>query len=430
MRTYHLIAVSLGAIAAVSLSIPLSAQRGPDSGPVARYDMRAGTVSGFGGMGQGGGNIMSSIMGGGGGNNIQHELQLRLGSSNAPGSGRPNALHYMPPGARLGNSVELITPREERGPRDELPQFDRRQPEGRILIYWGCGERAPQGQPVVLDLARIARGEVPANQGLWTSTVPADWGPSLTNSKTFGRWPAEDGKYARPDSSLPGPHRIAGNYSPEISFTLAHDFMAPLGVRSADNRSGSVALSWSGIANATGYYVTLFGVKQDSRGNMGDIVMWSSSSSRQFGGGLTDWLSPATVASLVREGTVLSPQTTSCTVPVEVVNAAPDMRMGTLTAYGPQEDFSYPPRPASANTRWDLQWTARIRHRSTTSWMEAQGMKMGTVDSPGMGMQGMQGQRGQQGNTEECRPRRRGGLGGALGGALGGVLGGGGGDGC
>ena len=32
----------------------------------------------------------------------------------------------------------------------------------------------------------------------------------------------------KPDSSLIGSHRVAGNYSPEISFALAKDFMAPL----------------------------------------------------------------------------------------------------------------------------------------------------------------------------------------------------------
>jgi hypothetical protein len=95
-------------------------------------------------------------------------------------------------------------------------------------------------------------------------------------------------------------------------------------------------------------------------------------------------------------------------MPVEVKRAAPDFRFGTLTAFGPQEDFSYPPRPADPKVAWNLEWTARIRHRSTTAWMEAQGMAMGSAESKRSGQQG------------QCKPR------GGLGGMLGGVMGGGG----
>jgi len=428
VRTSRLIAASVFAIAAAGISVPLIAQDGPDSGPVARYDMRAGTVSGFGGMGQGGGNMMS-ILGGGGRSEAQHELHLRLGSSNAAAGGNPAADHYMPEVARLGQSVELITPREERGPVDEVPDFsgEREEPKGRMLIFWGCGEHAPPGQPYVIDFAKLSRGEIPPGDGPWTTSIPADWGPSLANSKTFGRWPAEDGKSARPDSSLIGAHRVAGNYSPEIAFTLANDFMAALSVSVAPQSSGASLLSWRALSGATGQVATIFGSKQGPNGDMGDIVMWSSSSSRQFGGGLSDWLSPGQVAPLVRDGTLMSGATTQCLVPAEVIAAAPDFRMGTLTAFGPQEDFSYPPRPTAANARWDLQWTARIRHRSTTSWMESEGMTMGTANSDSMGMQGQQAESQPVEEAPQCKPKKRGGFGGlgkALGGALGSKLGG------
>ena len=39
-------------------------------------------------------------------------------------------------------------------------------------------------------------------------------------------------------------------------------------------------------------------------------------------------------------------------------------KVGTLNAYGPEEDFSYPPRPADPRAAWNLEWTARVRHRS------------------------------------------------------------------
>ena len=418
MKTSRLLcAVVLAGTAGVAL--PLFAQSGPASGPVARYDMRAGTVSGMAG-GMGGMSAASMILGGGGGGGAQHELWLRLGSSN--GTTGPKADHFMPTGARLGKSVALVTPRQERGPVDQLPgETNGQRPKGRMLIYWGCGEHAPKGQPVVIDFANLAAGQVPA--GLWSNAIPADWGPNLENSKTFGRWPADDGKSAKPDSSLLGAHRVAGNYSPEMNFTLTKDFMAPLQVKVSANAGGGSLLSWGGIADATGYVATLFGGKQGPNGEMGDMVMWTSSASRQFGGGLGDWLSPSQVAPLVRDKTVLAPTTTTCVVPAEVVRDAPDFRVGTLTAFGPEEDFSYPPRPQTGP--WNLEWTARIRHRSTTSWMEAQGMSMGTANSSSQ-QAAQQGE--QQPQQPECKPKRRGlgGLGGALGAAVEAAAGGGG----
>lgn len=387
----------IGTLAITASALPLIAQQRPASGPVARYDMRAGTVSGMGAMG--GGSAMSMMFGGGRGNSVQHELYLRLGTSRAPDRGNAKADHFMPAGAKLGRSVALVTPREERTPED-MPE----RPRGRLLVFWGCGDHAPRGQPVVIDFARIAAGQMPP--GMWSSTILRDWGPSLTNSRTFGRWPAEDGKYAKPDSSLVGAHRVAGNYTPEISFTLAKDFMAPLRVNATALPTSATRVTWTGIPDATGYHAFLFGGKQGPGGQTGDMVMWSSSATRQFGGGLSDWISPAQAATLVRDRSLMAPSVTACTIPAEVKLAAPDFRMGMLTAFGPQEDFSYPPRTADARAPWNLEWTARVRHRSMTSWMEAQGMSMGS---------------GQQGSgqpvPERCQPRR--GLGGILSGAVG-----------
>lgn len=406
-RTIRLAA--LGSAAAALVAIPLIAQQRPASGPIARYDMRAGTIGGMGAMGRGGGAMMGMMLGGSG-NQLQHELYLRLGSSRAPDRGAAKADHFMPAGAKLGKSVALVTPREEKAAVDGFPQ-DR--PKGRLLIFWGCGEHAPRGQPVVIDFARLAAGQIP--DGVWTSTIIRDWGPTLENSRTFGRWPAEDNKFVKPDSSLLGAHRVVGNYSPEIAFTLGKDFMQPLRVTTTSQASGSTLLRWNAVPDATGYLATLFGGKQGPNGETGDMVMWTSSAARQFGGGLNDWLTPAQVAGLVRDRTVLAPATTTCTVPVGVRNAAPDFRFGMLTAFGPMEEFSYPPRPADARTRWNLEWTARVRHRSFTSWMEAQGMTMGM----GGGMEGesQQAPSRPQADPDRCLPRR-GGLGGILGGVL------------
>ncbi|MEO0031618.1 MAG: hypothetical protein RIS94_1376 [Pseudomonadota bacterium] len=389
------------------------------TGPVARYEMRAGTVSGFAGMGAGGGkpgmgSALGMAFGRGGGGGDQHELWLDLGSSRAP-TGAPKADHFMPAGARLGPSVALKTP-EKAPPVQEQPgQRDFQRPKGRMLIFWGCGEHAPKGQPVVIDFAKIAAGQMPP--GLWSTSVPMDRYVSPSSSRTYGYWPWGDGKQVKPDSSLLGQHRVAGTYSPEMTFTLTHDFMGALHAGSNAQPSGAVLLRWNALGDATGYHASLIGGQGNGR-EMQDIVWWSSSATREFGGGLADWLSPATVARLVANRTVLSPQTTTCMIPAEVKQAAPQFMMVSLYAYGPEETFAYPPRPANPKAVWNIEWQARIRHRSMTSIM------------PGMPGMDDAASSQQQPNQQQCPPKKKRGFGG-LGGLIGGALGvPGGGDGC
>jgi hypothetical protein len=372
-RTALIASLSLGALAIVP--IVAWSQSSPASGPVARYDMRAGTISGAGAFGGGMGSALGAVFGRGRANQPQHELLLRLGSSRAPDRNAARADHFMPTGARLGRSVPLTTPTDEL-PGDSLPG----ERTGRILLYWGCGEHAARGQPVVIDISRLTAGQVPP--GLWSSTITRDLGPTLQNSRTFGRWPGEGHQSVRPDSSLLGAHRIAGSYSPEISFTLTKDFMAALVATQAQQPSGATVLSWTALPDATGYHAAMFGGKRGPEGQMGDMVTWSSSATRQFGGGLADWLSPAQVAALVRDRSVLAPAATTCTIPAEVRRDAADFRFGMLTAFGPEEDFAYPPRPSDPRAAWNLEWTARVRHRSFTSWMDMPGMEAANGQAP------------------------------------------------
>ncbi len=412
--------IVLAVLAGASLAAAAGVVAAQTSGPVARYEMRAGTVSGMGGMAAMRGGGMGAMMGMamGGRSAAQHELWLELGSSRAA-TGAPKADHFMPEGARLGISVALKAPAKVVTEDPEVREFQR--PKGRMLIFWGCGEHAPAGQPVVIDFAKLAAGQMPP--GLWSSAVPRERTVSPSNSKTYGMWPFDDGKFVKPESSLLGEHRVASSYAPAMSFTLTKDFMGALSASSMPQSSGATLLRWNPLVGATGFHASLFGGKQGPGGGMGDIVWWSSSATREFGGGLADWLSPATVARLVTSKTVLGPQIRTCLIPAEVKAAAPQFQMATLSAYGPEEDFAFPPRPANLKAPWKLEWTARIRHRSTTSLL--------------LGMPGMDGRdeaRGGRKQSPDCQPKpKRRGLGG-LGGLIGGALGGGGsqgdGNGC
>jgi hypothetical protein len=82
-------------------------------------------------------------------------------------------------------------------------------------------------------------------------------------------------------------------------------------------------------------------------------------------GALTDYLPPGEVRRLVAQGEVLSPETTTCTVPSEVVKASP-VGMLQMIAYGEETDFADPPRPHAAGAPWNLRWTVKVRRKSTT----------------------------------------------------------------
>ncbi|WP_305096736.1 hypothetical protein [Croceibacterium aestuarii] len=371
-----IVLVSVGTVALAAGGAALSQQQ--VSPPIARYTVDAGTTSGMAAMaaGAGAGGVLSALRGGGA--QAIHELQLRLGSSRAP-TGKPEGDHFMPPAAGLGASVPLVTPVDSPSPRETgVPGMPQGQmPKGRLLLFWGCGEHAPKGQPVVIDFSKLARGQVPP--GLFSQGVnlPDEWSVTRQNSKTYGEWPnAKDSKSVPANASLLGAHSVKSTYAPDIAFTLSDDFMAPLNAASRDTPSGAFDLSWNALPTATGYYAWAMGANTDARGEASDMVWWTSASTQQFGGSLAEWLSPAAVRRLVDAGTVMPSSRTSCAIPAEVRQAGAQMPMINLYAYGPQADFAYPPRPADAKAAWKPEWIARVRFRANTMIMH--GM-------PGMG---------------------------------------------
>ena len=52
----------------------------------------------------------------------------------------------------------------------------------------------------------------------------------------------------------------------------------------------------------------------------------------------------------------------------EVKKASGEMLIGNLNAFGPEANFSYPPKPAG-NAAWNIDWTAKVRFRSHTMLM-------------------------------------------------------------
>jgi hypothetical protein len=372
-----------GVAAALLSATALSQSAAP--GPV-RYAMDAATMSGMGAMmGGGGGGGLGAVMGmmRGGPPQAVRTLELHHGAgTTAP---KPEANHFMPKGAGLGASVKLLPPPPQGKGEGEM-QFER--PSGRLLLYWGCGERAPKGQPVVIDFAKLAKGEIPP--GLFMSGVDLaeDWQVGIANSRTYTSWPnGSDRKSVPATGSLLGAHRIAANYSKEIAFTLGEDFMPPLQASASNAAGGGSKLAWTGLEKATGYYAWAMGAKDTGRGGTPtEMVWWASSKQQAFGGPLWDWISPAGVRKLIAAGTVMPPEQRDCTVPAEVIKASGEGLMISLQAYGPQADFAYPPRPADTRKAWSPEWIARVRFRSSTMLIPGMegmgGFGSATADEP------------------------------------------------
>jgi hypothetical protein len=336
-----------------------------DPPPIADYWMDVTTASGMGaGMTTGGRPSLGQIMGMmNGGGSVAHTLDLRLASrTKAPAA--PAADHLIPPGLQMGPSLPLLTPMHAETPRGEPglpPNFQR--PQGRMLIYWGCGEHAGPGQPTVIDFAKVASGQLPPGFAAMASMAHVVSGP--TTAPGFGRWPNQkDNRPVPAAGSLIGAHKVQANYAPPIAFSLApgQDFMPPLGLAEAGAMpSGATRLAWPAVTPATGYALAMFGASAN-----GDIVMWSSASKAAMPA--LDYLAPAEVRRLIAAGTVLPPTTTQCLLPAEVAAAVP-MGMIMGIGFGPETYFADKPKAPT--------WTARVRYKTTASVMHGMAGMMG-----------------------------------------------------
>jgi hypothetical protein len=264
-------------IGAASLVIAAAAFAQPRSGGTVNYWMSAETMSGFaaGAMGQGGRPNMGALMSGRPGSaSFVRNLSLQLGSPRRP-SAAPVAEHLPPAGLNVGPSLPLLSPEAASArPTNQGWGGGAQQARGRILIYWGCGDRARQGQPFEIDLARLSSGQAQAAFG--GTAIRMMTPPNASSSTTFGEWPNQRSRTQVPvNGSLVGDHVVRGNYTPEIRFALAQgqDFLAPLTLTAnTPNAARAVPVAWQSVPNARAYFLMATGARAD-----GTIVMWTSS---------------------------------------------------------------------------------------------------------------------------------------------------------
>lgn len=363
-------------VAAVLLSTSALSQRQstpPGPPPIATYWVSASTDSG---MGSGGGAAMAAMMMSGRGGGASRSLTLQLGSRQ-PGASLDVGEHLPPPGLAMGSSLPLRGVTRVEGERVGGMPRDFQRPTGRMLIYWGCGEHVGPGQPLVIDFAKLAAGQMPPG---WGAMIASATPPHPAAGRGYGEWPNDRDRRAVPMSgSLVGAHSLRSPISPPITFTLGagQDFMPALDLAERGSLpSGATRLGWRQAPTASGYALSLMGAGE---GGGSDMILWSSSSRGGVGTamGLMDYLPPAKVRQLIASGQVLAPTVSECLLPAEVSRAAPAGFI-RMIGFGPEVDFAEAPRAPK--------WVAKVRLKTSASLIR--GMNMGAAE----GASGVPGQ--------------------------------------
>jgi hypothetical protein len=187
--------------------------------------------------------------------------------------------------------------------------------------------------------------------------------PSPRQGWTYSEWPNKDDRTEiAPESSLIGSHNVKSNYTPSISFSLDNkrDFMAPVEFSPLQKTAnGALKLEWKPIPTAIGYFATAIGHNQDT----GESIFWSASEVSELGFALQDYLTPGDISRFIKEKIILDPSRTACTIPP--IFKEEQAGMLQFIAYGEELNLSHPPKPKDPKKRWDIEWSAKIRLKST-----------------------------------------------------------------
>ncbi len=305
------------------------------------YEMRLTTFAGMGAGGMGG--IMSML--GGGGSSVSHNMDLRLTSpSDLPASYQ--AAHTVPEAMRIGPQLPLQGERRTGG-----GSASDGEPDGRLLIYWGCSPTVQKGQPEIIDFRTMASKLPPELQAMARQSRSQGKAPRDASlpPRSIG-WPAGDTNFKGiPDgASAVGEHVVKANFMNEdirLPLTPALDFLEPMNLKArASDLKAAIPLGWDALTRARGYDLQAVSANGDK-----DVVMWLAARNK----------SPMLPASQ-RE----------CTIP-EGIFAKGEMAMLTGIAHGPVQGFSFPPQ--KPGEKKPLIWTATVNisaHDSVLLGME------------------------------------------------------------
>lgn len=310
---------------------------------------------------------MASMFGGrGAAFGARRDLQLQVEGPRTVQE--PKAEHLIPAGQKMGDRLPLLTPKQEKSEhrteqRGEQPE-KYEKPKMRMLIYWGCSETVPKGQPKVVDTGKMSPVEF--GRALAGRSPSPQTPPLPRKGWTYADWPnAEDRKDIPKDASLVGSHQIKGNYLPDISFSLdqKQDFMAPVEFSTmSKTATGAWQFQWKQIPTASAYFATAVGHNQKT----GEMIFWSASEVPETGFGLMGYLNNNDVQRFLKERVLMPVSRSSCTVPAGVFNEA-EGAMLQFIAYGEELNLIHPPKPKDPKQPWNPLWSVKVRVKSSGS---------------------------------------------------------------
>jgi hypothetical protein len=297
------------------------------------YEMRLTTSGGMGAGGMGG---MFSMLTGG--SSTSRSMDLRLTSpTDLPTSYDAN--HVVPDAMGVGPKLPLRGERRSGGSGGGGEPGD---PDGRVLIYWGCSATVGKGQPEIIDFRAMA-GKVPpevaamARQSRSQGKGGGSEGTSLP-PRTI-HWPGGDPNFRGLSSSASavGDHWVSTNFmKDEIRYkvTPAIDFLDPMNLKArAENLKAAIPLAWDAVPRVRGWDLQAVGAAGEK-----EIVIWLADRNK----------SP-----------MLPGSQKECTIP-EGIFAKSEMAMANGTAHGPVQGFSYPPQPPGEK-KLPVIWSATVR---------------------------------------------------------------------
>ena len=287
--------------------------------------------------------------------------------------GLAEAVQAVPGGSLLAPSLQLVAPPPER-PAEPIPEHEEddprepsyEKPKGKLLLYWGCGERVREGQPRVLDFANMNLADVQAIMVARGST------PKGARSQPgVPAWPNKpDDRKVPPGSRMAGETGFTGQGIPEgFRFQIRPevDFMPAIALQRGPLPSGATLLRWGAVGPARAYFVSVMGGKS-GRDDGAEMVMWSSSELPDTGFALHDYLSPGGIERLLKDKVLLAPDILECAMPAGVFGDGQRGEGGgmlRMMAYGPEQWVAHPPRPTDPKVSWAPDWSARVRTKSS-----------------------------------------------------------------
>ncbi|MBE2244188.1 MAG: hypothetical protein IAE86_15640 [Burkholderiaceae bacterium] len=350
--------------------------------PVAQAWIDVATFSGMGMPGMGGAGsanpmaMMGAMMGGGGGANARNAF----GNTQTAATGRwvdvtlytsrnpalAEATQAVPAGTQLAPSLKLVAPQAAPGKPptdDDVEEHDYERPKGKIYLYWGCGDAVRAGQPRVLDIATAAPQDF---QKFFVARRATQRGAHSAAGRPS--WPnAVDARMVPDNASLVGETAFSGQGVPEnfkFAIGAAQDLMPPIQLRQSA-AGGATMLAWNALPTARAYFIAAMGAKE---GAQNEMVFWTSSEQPDTGMGLVDYQTNPAVDRWLKEGVLLAPSVTQCSVPKGIFGDG-GAAMLRMIAYGSELRLAHPPRPADPKIAWTPDWAVKIRVKSVASAM-------------------------------------------------------------